>query len=341
MTYDYFGERVFHWHQKALDEPHQKVFRKVMDIIGDVEDKTCLDIACGTGVLLEKLAKRGAIAVGIDRSLPCLDYAKGYLTSKNIPAKIVALLHDDIRREKGSVLLVPGSMHNLDRSVQRNSFDLATYTFPQFGGDESDYATQCKLNEVMLETMPHIMKGMGLSDRRLKMAEYVFVHRKHLDLEFRQKDGFQVGVRAVGLLDKPLEPGKLDQSPIGQKYLDFILGFFVGEHAQLVQQRALTYAHHRLIYREAFSVLRNDGIFALATYGAHGTPVESLEMTDDIRTKLFGEEERPFPYTTKEAIFFPCDVNNLDDQLGYVDAMPTPEDYTKGMYISIVRVRKS
>jgi len=94
--------------------PHLAL-RRVVNKFRDLNIKTVLDLGCGSGRNLVKLAELGFNVTGIDYSPSAASLAEGWLTSKNLPGKVyVADIHrkiKSIRRGSYDAVLAVNSIH--------------------------------------------------------------------------------------------------------------------------------------------------------------------------------------------------------------------------------------
>ncbi|MFX1606870.1 MAG: class I SAM-dependent methyltransferase [Promethearchaeota archaeon] len=74
----------------------------IFDILGDVENLSILDLACGQGYLSRILARKGARVVGVDLSEKMLEIAKESEASEPLGVKYIQCNSGDMREIEGS-----------------------------------------------------------------------------------------------------------------------------------------------------------------------------------------------------------------------------------------------
>jgi ubiquinone/menaquinone biosynthesis C-methylase UbiE len=65
------------------------LFEKFIQKFSKVKAKSVLDVACGTALQLEEMAKRGYVAIGLDSSSKMLDYLKSKASNKGLKIETV------------------------------------------------------------------------------------------------------------------------------------------------------------------------------------------------------------------------------------------------------------
>ncbi|MBV9280472.1 MAG: class I SAM-dependent methyltransferase [Chloroflexi bacterium] len=73
-------DAIADWYDRYVRRPifEDVVLPALLDLVGDVEGLTVLDLACGQGRLARELARRGAVVTGIDLSDRLLALARSY-----------------------------------------------------------------------------------------------------------------------------------------------------------------------------------------------------------------------------------------------------------------------
>ena len=88
--------RKFNAHQEAR-------FQWILRCLGDVKEKTVLDVGCGDGVLTYRIVKKGANAIGLDSSEDAIKLAKEIFSGKNLPAKFILADAHEMPIENNSI----------------------------------------------------------------------------------------------------------------------------------------------------------------------------------------------------------------------------------------------
>jgi len=338
-AYEYDNTNTVHWHNRALDETHGKVYAELLKgIFPDAEGKACLDIACGTGVFLAHLAKQGAVAIGIDASPSILQTAESYLReqglevlrrSSPLEVKIDSSL-------KGKVQLVSGDMFTLGASGLPPC-EYATWAFPYLGFDSKDLSFLRRLNQAFLEAIPATMTRNGYAHKS-GIAREVFVNRRDL-MRGRDERGFPT----YALGERRLPDDFFDVTPYGQANIDLYLQVLARMNWTHITQLATISASHRLVFEEVYKVLRPGGCYILATYGAK-TARQAADKDYDkgfCQNQFMGEQSPRREYMLMRAEFIPLGIDMAQEQNDVDKTSKVPEGYDTGVYLVDVRVEKT
>jgi SAM-dependent methyltransferase len=100
-------DEVAHDYHKTVGETGDSYHRTyvnpaIFDILGDVQDLSVLDLACGQGYLSRILARKGAKVVGVDLSEKMLEIAQESEASDSLGVKYIRCNSGDIREVANS-----------------------------------------------------------------------------------------------------------------------------------------------------------------------------------------------------------------------------------------------
>jgi 2-polyprenyl-3-methyl-5-hydroxy-6-metoxy-1,4-benzoquinol methylase len=93
MNYDAKG--IIETYTSKVEEHWYTMFNPMMQYLGNYENKTILDLGCGSGDFTDELAKKAKNVLGIDASKKWIDYCNAHHKKKNL--KFMHLKAQDLK----------------------------------------------------------------------------------------------------------------------------------------------------------------------------------------------------------------------------------------------------
>ena len=298
----YDQEAVDHWRARAADAAHQKVYDKVAEQV--TGPGPVLDLACGPGYVLERLAKREYVAVGFDSSPESVAFGQKRLTDAGIDVCVVAPEELDLsERLAGKVQLVEAGFHDLS-NLPRGAFKYVVSTFIVSGVSFEEEAYN---DASAIEVIPDIAFAHKFPSRLVAIAEQVLVYGRELEIDRDVTTGRVTNMRAT---KRPHGVSfSLDGTESSSPLMSYVRNIFGSHDAYNIVRAADRDAVPRSFWRAGYNLLEANGVYVTTLYVDRSNPLLSVER------RTFGDPNGNKPHRVLGTEFVGVEIALGDETL--------------------------